>query len=361
MKKKTGLIGLYSGRKIKSMAKKGERITRTQTAKQALKAIETKYGKIIYNALYYHAGAGKWVRRSKEADKRTTSKVTILKYKWRSQPHKYDYPGIDTAPGHKTPSKAKLINYSLRNRAQLLKSVIMGERGGKNVKVVVSGQTVRVKYVDGPSIDKVIKNTFPSIVTMCKDDIYKAYKITVPSKDFLILVDRSFSPTVLRYVSNTGDDTFNLDTKSISKAGFNKIKSSPKSKPSYGKIKPEAKGKYRYGSFSRPLWPGFKPSVPFKIVKPLKSDEDPRRGRMPHSVIVTNKVIPKKELEDFELTDIRDIKKLREMYDYIESLDIADRHKGHLRRLFNTGHVKTRTDIDKLAKKVMKPKVEPSV
>lgn len=355
-RKNTGLIGLYSGRKIKAMAAKGERLTPSQTAKQALRAIKKKYNNIVDSAKYYHAGRGNWVMRSIKRDKKTTSKVTIVKAKWRRQPHKFDYPGIDTGPGHKTPSNAKLINYSLRNRAQLLKSTMMGERGGKNVKVAISGQTTKVKYTDGPSIDKLTKTTFPSIVKMCKDDIYKAYKISVPSKDFLILVDRSFSPTVLRYVSNTGDDTFDLNTKSVSRDVFNKIKSSPKSKPSYGKLKPEAKGRYRYGSFMRPLWAGFTVSVPFKIVSPRKSDEDPKRGRLPHTVIVTNEVIPKKELEYFELTDIRDIKKFQEIYKYIESLDIADRHKGHLRRLYNTRKLKTKTDINKLAKKVEKPK-----
>lgn len=353
-----GLIGLYSGRKIKSMAAKGERLTLTQTAKQALKAIETKYGGIVDNALYYHAGAGKWVRRSKDADKKTTSKVTMRKSVWRSQPHKYDYPGIDTGPDHRAPSKSKLINYSLRNRQQLLKSVVMGENGGKNVKVSVSGQTINIKYTDGPSVDKLIKTSFPGIVKMCKEDIYKAYKITVPSNDFFISVDRTFSPTVLRYVSNTGDNTFNLDTKSISKAAFDKIRSSAKSKPGYGKPKPVSKGKYRYGSFLRPLWAGFKVSVPFTLVKPVKSDEDPRKGRLPHDILITNKVIPRKEIATYELTDMRDIRKLREMYLYIDSIEISEKNKDHLKRLYNTGKVKTKGDIDKLAKKVMKPKVK---
>ena len=39
------------------MAAKGERLTRKQTAKQALKAIEGKYTKIVDNALYYYAGS----------------------------------------------------------------------------------------------------------------------------------------------------------------------------------------------------------------------------------------------------------------------------------------------------------------
>lgn len=353
------LIGIYSGRKIKAMAAKGERLTRTQTAKQALSAIKTKYdGVIVDNALYYHAGAGKWVRRSKEADKRTTSKVTMQKSVWRSRPHKYDYPGIDTAPDHKTPSKEKLINYSLRNRKHLLKSVVTGENGGKNVKMVVSGQTIRIKYTDGPSVDKLIKMSFPGIVKICKDDIYKAYKITVPSNDFYILVDRAFSPTVLRYISNTGDTTFNLDTKSISKAAFTKINSSPKSKPGYGKLKPAAKGRYRYGSFMRPLWAGFKVSVPFTLGKPGKSDEDPRRGRLPHDILITNKLIPPKEVSAYELTDMRDIQKLREMYSYIDSFGISEKNRGHLKRLYNTGKVKTKGDVDALVKKVMKPKVK---
>lgn len=110
MKKKTGLIGLYSGRKIKEMAAKGERLTRKQTAKQALKAIEDKYGKVVDSAKYYHAGAGKWVRRSKDADAGRTGNVTTSVEKWRRQPHKYDLRGVDTkgSGGAEPKKKVKL-------------------------------------------------------------------------------------------------------------------------------------------------------------------------------------------------------------------------------------------------------------
>ena len=359
------LIGLYSGQKIKRMAAKGERVTRTQTAKQALTAINKKYGKVVYSAHYRYAGKNNWVRYSKESDRKTTSKVTMRKDKWRSQPHKLDYPGIDTGPGHKTPSKSKLINYSLKNRMPLLKRCVQAN-GGKSVKVSIVGTTLKLSYADGPSIEKATKDAYDSIDNLCRADIKKAYpkdygKLNIDLDDYKISIDRRFSSEVQRYIKNSGGTPFDLNKENISDIAFERIKKSPMSKPGYGKLKPESKGKYRYGSFMRPLWAGFSVTVPFKIVTPKKSDEDPKRGRLPHSVIVTNKVIPKKELEYFELTDIRDIQKVQEIYKYIESLDIADRHKGHLRRLYDTGRVSTKADINKLASKVKKPGVKLSV
>ncbi|MDD3908298.1 MAG: hypothetical protein PHF34_08815, partial [Bacteroidales bacterium] len=108
----------------------------------------------------------------------------------------------------------------------------------------------------------------------------------------------------------------------------------------------------------RPLWAGFKVSVPFTLGKPGKSDEDPRRGRLPHDILITNKLIPQKEVFAYELTDMRDIQKLREMYSYIDSFGISEKNKEHLKRLYNSGKVKTKGDVEALAKKVTKQKVK---
>lgn len=56
MKQKTGIIGLVSGRLIKTRAKTGEKVTRSQSAKQALSAIIKKYGSVQDNVKYLHKG-----------------------------------------------------------------------------------------------------------------------------------------------------------------------------------------------------------------------------------------------------------------------------------------------------------------
>lgn len=91
------LIGLYSGRKIlANKDKRGYKLTRTQTAKQAYNAIMTKYKEIKPNAKYHHVGKGVWLKYNKAADAKRTGKVTSDIKKWRRQPHKLDYKGIDT-------------------------------------------------------------------------------------------------------------------------------------------------------------------------------------------------------------------------------------------------------------------------
>ncbi|MFA6887329.1 MAG: hypothetical protein WCQ65_10210 [Fermentimonas sp.] len=95
--KKIGLVGLYSGRQIKAKAAKGESITRSQSAKGALAAIKKKYGEVPDSAKFVHKGKGLWVRYSLANDKRRTGNVTEDIKKWRRQPNKYDYKGIDTA------------------------------------------------------------------------------------------------------------------------------------------------------------------------------------------------------------------------------------------------------------------------
>ena len=96
MAKNQGLIGLYSGRKINELAKKKGKITRTQTALNAQKQIIKKYGQVIESAKYLHKGKGEWVKYSLANDRKRTGKTTTDIKKWRRQPNKLDYKGIDT-------------------------------------------------------------------------------------------------------------------------------------------------------------------------------------------------------------------------------------------------------------------------
>ncbi len=117
------LIGLYSGREIKTLAKKKQRLTRSQTAAQAKKAIEKKYkGGVVDSALYYHNGGGNWVRHSKKRDAQRTGKVTDDIKEWRKRPHKLDYVGVDTkgsCPSKKSPIDAEYNKYFIQKRGEI--------------------------------------------------------------------------------------------------------------------------------------------------------------------------------------------------------------------------------------------------
>lgn len=97
VKKKTGLVGLHSGRQIRlNKGKRGYKITRSQTALEAYDAIIKKYGEIVDSAKYEHRGKGNWVRYSMKRDATRTGKTTTDIKKWRTRPHKLDFKGKDT-------------------------------------------------------------------------------------------------------------------------------------------------------------------------------------------------------------------------------------------------------------------------
>jgi len=91
--------GIYSGRQIKALATKKAKITRSQTAAQAVKAIVKKYGSVSDSGKYFHTGKGVWMKYSLANDSRRTGKLAGSKAQWRAQPHKLDYHGIDTKKG----------------------------------------------------------------------------------------------------------------------------------------------------------------------------------------------------------------------------------------------------------------------
>lgn len=145
-RKSTGLIGLFSGRKIKAMAAKGERLTPSQTAKQALRAIERKYkGQIVDSAKYYHTGRGNWVRRSKEADARRTGKVTTDIKKWRRRPHKYDLKGVDTKGSCPKKKKTKPVTKKVKLSPSMLKAPAPKRRRGPGPKTKPVLKTISTK------------------------------------------------------------------------------------------------------------------------------------------------------------------------------------------------------------------------
>jgi len=106
--------GLYSGRQIKDLAAKKLKITRSQTAAQAVKAIVKKYGHVSDSGKYHHTGNGVWVKYSLANDSKRTGKLAVSKAQWRAQPHKLDYPGVDTKKGvEKKKVKAVKPKFSL--------------------------------------------------------------------------------------------------------------------------------------------------------------------------------------------------------------------------------------------------------
>lgn len=88
--------GLFSGRQIRLLASKGDKVTRSQTATNAIKAITAKYGSLKDEEKYFHLGTGNWRKYSLSNDKKRTGKLAQSKEEWRQQPHKLDFHGIDT-------------------------------------------------------------------------------------------------------------------------------------------------------------------------------------------------------------------------------------------------------------------------
>jgi len=104
------LIGLFSGKKIKELARKKQRLTRKQTAIQAKNNILRKYKKIIDSRRYYYGGNQNWILYSKKKDAQRTGKTTEDKKKWGKQPHKWDYKGVDTKRSKVVRTVKKPIN-----------------------------------------------------------------------------------------------------------------------------------------------------------------------------------------------------------------------------------------------------------
>ena len=120
------IIGLFSGKKIKELARKKQRLTRKQTAIQAKNNILRKYKKIIDSRRYYYGGNQNWILYSKKKDAQRTGKTTEDKKKWGKQPHKWDYKGVDTKSvrestqpqKRKTAKKSKALPLSLNKRSK---------------------------------------------------------------------------------------------------------------------------------------------------------------------------------------------------------------------------------------------------
>lgn len=97
---------IFSYRKL-SNSKPSLKITRSQTAEQAVDAIDSKYGDVRDNEKFYHRGKGVWSKYSLPKDRKRTSSLTTDIVKWRKNPQKYDFQGIDTKDAISTVKRVK--------------------------------------------------------------------------------------------------------------------------------------------------------------------------------------------------------------------------------------------------------------
>lgn len=112
---------------------------------------------------------------------------------------------------------------------------------------------------------------------------------------------------------------------------------------------------YRYASFMRPLWAGFRVSVPFERVQVTEEDRDFRFNRLPHDVIQTANPIPEEELKNFELTDLQDGRKKEELVNYAKGLSgLPENARLCLAGQVLQGKYTTKEEIDNLLKKYLK-------
>jgi hypothetical protein len=106
--------GIFLGRQIKDLKGRSQRITRSQTAAQAIAAITSKYGGVSDNEKYYHIGKGVWRKWSLANDSTRTGRLAGSREEWGEQPHKLDWQGIDT----KKSASGKKRNFSMSRLKQ---------------------------------------------------------------------------------------------------------------------------------------------------------------------------------------------------------------------------------------------------
>ncbi|MCK9575914.1 MAG: DUF3560 domain-containing protein [Clostridia bacterium] len=186
--KKIGLVGLYSGRQIKAKAAKGESITRSQSAKAALAAIKKKYGEVPDSAKFVHKGKGLWVRYSLANDKKRTGNVTEDIKKWRRQPNKYDYKGIDTASVKKAVTKnrtvKKIVQKPKFSTAQIRKPQL--KLAGRTTKTAIkaTGRPVLKTIVKPQKLKIVAEKRFLTLAetlqSLCDKEAHLVKNITSP-------------------------------------------------------------------------------------------------------------------------------------------------------------------------------------
>lgn len=112
---------------------------------------------------------------------------------------------------------------------------------------------------------------------------------------------------------------------------------------------------YRYASFMRPLWAGFRLSLPFERVQATEEDRDFRFNRPPHVVIQTADPIPEDELKNFELTDLQEGREIEKLVNYTKGLsDLPENARLCLVGQVLQGKYKTKEEIDFLLKKYLK-------
>lgn len=109
-------------------------------------------------------------------------------------------------------------------------------------------------------------------------------------------------------------------------------------------IKPVAeKQTFRYASFNRPLWIGFDPGVPYKIVE--KTMADNINGRAPHDVIETNIPISEEHKYSLQLTDYQEVADKNELMDYART-KMEGSYLGNMIDQIRNKKVTTKEKID---------------
>lgn len=112
---------------------------------------------------------------------------------------------------------------------------------------------------------------------------------------------------------------------------------------------------YRYASFMRPLWAGFRLSIPFERVQATEEDRDFRFNRPPHDVIQTTDPIPEGELKNFELTDLQEGREKEKLVNYTKGLSsLPENARLCLVGQVLKGKYKTKEEIDNMISKYQK-------
>lgn len=171
--------GLFSGRQIKDLKGRSQRVTRSQTAAGAYAAITLKYGSVEDSAKYFHTGKGNWNKYSLQNDKKRTGKLAASIEEWRERPHKLDFKGVDTKDGV-SGKKPRFSVTSLKPSAKLA-----GRKGKSQVKAtskailknVVKPKPIKANHVYASFMRPLWIGFNPGVQ-------YREIKVTDAHKDF---------------------------------------------------------------------------------------------------------------------------------------------------------------------------------
>ncbi len=172
--------GIFSGRQIRDLKGRGQKITRSQTAAQAYNAVIQKYGEVQDGARYFHKGNGVWQKYSIENDSKRTGKIAPSRSAWEEQPQRLDWWGIDTK-GDKPKRKFSVGQIKAQAKISTRKSKVLPKF---YKKPAVKAMSVKVEVISKPAQEKVSDFLYTGDIEGAKKEYIRAYGHEYPKMPY---------------------------------------------------------------------------------------------------------------------------------------------------------------------------------